>query len=667
MILRPYTFNGTNLLTSSSTDYDTTIPRTNDIAQIAANVSYVKRAGAVPVYAGKDIQSATIQLDIIFKHDGMTLLENINQLFDVKDETPKLLVVQDTEDATAENPKQYQVYATPKRVIGTQTGALVELAIDDPIWESVTRNTQNFVITSATDSTSVTANGNDYSYPVFEITPTSQPSTDYLYNSYMQVLPTSTDPWPNRPLYLQPTTDTWDTAALIAAGKMQSAGQDIRALRDGNFIDYQLSGINTTDTKVLVVSDMPASILGTLKTTIPSTDTPTEIEYSVTALNKTKIAEMPAAGRAVVYSTIGSTDTEEITYTAKTITATKLALTGVTWAVRNTVRVTHTAGDVIAFEPYDFNIIYGNTTVAAYVIDQTRKPIIAVTSSNSSFIYTNFFDEAGLRAGIFKKNGAKVSKPTLSRSGVFSSTNDVEDVDPATEIGIGVYTYQNLGVWAADTVAINWLGYFPDKIASIVADGDQFQTGSSKPNFYVQVGITPTVAPVTAATIAAQASTDYGTWTTWSKASTDFVFTVNKYNYLYFSAVGTISGTTDVTAKAGASGVTVGLSNPPHVMIRPESNNYKLDCVIRNETTGEFINVTYPMLLNETLYIDTNPDFPTAKYNGQIVNAAVTLSSIRSAWLKLQPGANSIGFESNLAAASNLTIAIKFYDRANFF
>jgi hypothetical protein len=130
---------------------------------------------------------------------------------------------------------------------------------------------------------------------------------------------------------------------------------------------------------------------------------------------------------------------------------------------------------------------------------------------------------------------------------------------------------------------------------------------------------------------------------------------------------GTSGAAASLFSRADIGGMTIGITNPPHVMIRPEPlTGYKLDAVIRNETTGEFIRILYPMELNETLIIDTDPDFPTAKYKGQVVNNAISLSGIRSAWLRLQPGANSIGFETQLSVASTVSIAIKWRDRVLF-
>lgn len=666
MILVPYSYNGTviNKAVGLSTDYDAYFMREQSDLQTRTNPFYTKRAGAYPIIAGKDFLPTAVTMQIEMQHDYQTLFESLNTLFDTKDETPRQFICIDTEDSN----KQYYVYATAKQVSQDPAGgptAIVQLAYDDPIFQTVTQNSQTFSITAATDSTSVTNGGNDYAYPIFEITPTTQPSTDYLYNMYCQVLPRASYPYPNRYLDITGSTDTtWDTAALVTGGKMQSAGQDIRVLRDGVFVDFWLDGINTTDTHVIVTADMPPARNMTLKTAISATDTVTEIVLNYTTTNKAYISACPNTGRLILDASIGSTDTEEFTYTARIITATKLAFTVNARSARNTSAYDHAANANVRYLPYDFNIIYGNTTATAYATDNTRKPIQALTSRNNSFSYTNFFDESGLRPGIFKKSIRKVSNVSLSRSNFFTSTNDEGDTDPATAMGMAGYTYLSGGVYRGDAVQLAWLGYFPDLIASVSASGEQYQSATSRLNPYLRAAKTATSTAFTNLwTVAAQTSSDYATWTTWSKASSDATIPSGSV-YLQWLATGSQLGTGDQNSKVNITSLTVGLTNYPHVMLRTESNNYKLDCTI---TIGsESLAIAYPMLLNETLIIDCDPDFPNAKHKGIIVNGAVSLSSIRSAWLKLSPGANTVYFDSNLAAASNVTVVIKWRDRANF-
>jgi len=272
MIIQPYSFNGTSL---QSTDFIASYPESNSPLSPSVSPQYVKRAGAWPVLSGSDFNSTSLGIEVECLGTYMDTFETLVTLFNVEDETPRQFIVKDTSDSDT----QYSVYAVPKMVVGGSDGpmARVTLALDDPIWVGVTQNSQTFATTSATDSTSVTTNGNADAYPIFEITPSTQPSSDYLYNVFLQILPTSTDPYPNRFLDVVGTSDGTglDTAALVTAVKMQADGDDLRLFRDGVEMDRQLTGINTTDTHIITNCDMPAATNMTLKTAIASTDTVT--------------------------------------------------------------------------------------------------------------------------------------------------------------------------------------------------------------------------------------------------------------------------------------------------------------------------------------------------------------------------------------------------------
>lgn len=669
MILKPYSYNTTSL---QSTDYVANFPRANSQLQMAVNPSYIKRAGAPPVYAGKDFQPVVLNLEIIMQHDTWTLFESLNQLFDTKDETPRQFICQDIDFVASSDYVQYYVYATPKSVLGGHDGtmATVTLALDDPVWQSVTQNSQTFSTTASTSSTDVTTTGNDYAYPVFEITPTAQAVQGYNNALYLQVLPTSTVPWNNRFLDITGSSDTtFDTAALVTATKMQADGDDLRVFRDGVEIDRWLNGINTTDTHVIVNDDMPAAANLTLKTALGA-GAVTEIEINYTAANYAAMAPLPQVGRLILDASLGSTDTEEFTYTAKTMTDTKLAFTVNARAVRNTIAIAHAAGGFVRFLPHDFTIVYGNSAATAPVTDDTKKPIVALTSRNNSFTYTNFLSTASpQRPHSFYQSALSVPKGWNSK--VYTSTNDGGDTDPATAIGLTAETYQSGGVWRSDSVALMWNTRFPDGIASIAASGEQYQTVVGIPTYSLLASPEATkinnVSPTTLWTVSAQATTDYSTWTTWSKSSSDATIPTGAVNLLFLMQ-GSILGDTDCFSKVSISSLTVGLTNYPHVMIRSElTTNIKMDLTITNETMSESIRLQYPTVINQTVYVDCDPDYPTFKYNGQMMNGAIQLSSIRAAWLRFQPGSNTIGYQTNNTNANDVSIVMKWRDRANFF
>lgn len=660
MILQPITYNGTSL---QSTDYQASIPRSQADLQMQTNPSYVKRAGAPPVYSGKDFMPMALVLEIEMQHDWMTLFESLNQLFDTKDETPRQLICQDTEDSN----KQYYVYATAKRVQGGNDGpmAVVSLSLDDPIWKSVTVNTSTFATTSATDSTSVTNNGNDFAYPIYEITPTSSPSTDYIYQVPLQIVPQAALAWPNRFLDLTGSTDTtFDTAALVAAGKMLSSGNDLRVFRDGVEVDRWLNGINTTDTHVIVNCDMPAQYSYTLKTAIGSTDSTTDIELVDTVAARVDLTYMPNTGRIIVCSALGATDTEEFTYTAKNVTDTKISLTIDSRAVRGTTALAHSASALIYHVPYDFTLIYGCASEVAPVTDDTVQPLPALTSRNWSFVYSLFYDINGKRGTGWTPH-VTIFDPFLSRSGVYMSTDAGNFVNPATALGLQALSYPIGSAYKPDLVDVGWSAFFADYVSSVVTSGQQKQNIANAP--LATLSATPNGYPIqTLWSLSEQTSSDFDSWTAWSKASSDATIPNNTI-YLNWYMDGVMPGEGDYANRSQIDSITIGLTNYPDVRIRSEqAAAMKLDLTLTNATTGDSMRITYPVTISSTLYVDTDPDFPTCKYNGVVVNGAVQLSSKRAAWLKLNPGANTIQYQTELAVANDVSIAIKFSDRMNF-
>ncbi|WP_460994339.1 phage distal tail protein, partial [Staphylococcus aureus] len=71
--------------------------------------------------------------------------------------------------------------------------------------------------------------------------------------------------------------------------------------------------------------------------------------------------------------------------------------------------------------------------------------------------------------------------------------------------------------------------------------------------------------------------------------------------------------------------------------------------------------ITYPMIANKTIIIDT--DAKTVKADGNAALAALRKSSIRKDWLLLSPGVvNTLTYTQ--VGTGNVTLVIKWQDRA---
>jgi hypothetical protein len=649
----PITYNNTSL---QSSDYQAYWP---EVHMMQGNVSalYTQRAGAWPFLSGKTFSENQITLSIICKHDFTDLFESLNALFDVQDETPRQLIVRDDSDASTDN--EYFIYALPVSPIGIDGNEYsITLALETPIWQSVTEFSQTFSTSSSTGSTDFPILGNCEAYPKFEVTPGSASTADYTFNEYVLALPVSTSPWTNRPLRL-----SMDTQTPIGAGKMQADGDDLRVYRDETEIDRWLdsTSLNTTDTGIWINLNMPPLRTMVLGSTIGSTDPTPNI--NITWQSSTPMQQMNQTGRLLI-------DNEEFVYTSNN------QVVGITpgsyanyfgtseRAARNTSAASHSAGATVTQIPYNLNIVYGNATATAPTVDDTLKPIINLTSTNGSFVWSTFRDVAGKRSGTWLPYVQKVSNPALSRSDVYTSTDDIQDVDPAVTMGTKICTFEQNGNWRADTATLFWRGFFPDGIASIALSGEKRQTDALWPSYKIQSAVT---LPVWTSLYDLPATTTdlYGTWVALSLASSDFTIPAGS-KYLRLLQNGTVSGDTDISAKVGIESMTIGLTSPPTVTTRAEQANYFVNFDLINDA-GESVNIQGPMIAGTTLYIDTDPEYPTVTYNGQLANGMIAPNTTRARWLALQPSATAgLGYTNYLAAATDISIVVRWRNRLSF-
>lgn len=658
MIIKPYSYNGTSL---QSTDYVTSIPRSSALSQLNANLSYVRRAGAEPVYAGKDFQPVTLNLEVILQHDYMSLIEDLNQLFDVHDETPRQFIIQDTEDSN----RQYYVYATAKQVLAGHDGsmAVVTLGLDDSVWQTVTQNSQTLTISSTNATTDVTTIGNIDAYPYFELTVSAYPTTGYIYNRYVLWTPASTDAWPNRPVEILATTDNigFDTAALVSGGKALSSGNDFLVFVDGVEVDrwFGGAGFNTTDTKCWINLDVPPRRQFVLKTAISNSGTPSTIDVNWSTTDAAMMADMPTPGRLVINS-------EEFTYTGKYSNSTSKLLwfEGITRAQRNTSAGTHAVNDAVVHVPYNINIIYSSTDATAPIIDESRKPIINLsTSNNGTFVYADFADDARLRSGIWQPIKTKVSSATLSQTDFYTEAQG-GDTDPAAVMGIKVPAYQSAGTWKAETSQMSWQIFVPDGISTFTSTMERYQYGATWPKTLIDVSADGKTWKNMKTYVSTDlATSDYQIWQAPTLATTDTTVPAGM-KYLRYYVNGTVGAVANNVCYFGVADHTFNFERSSYATVRSEQNNYQLQMTITNSTNGQALTINYPFRTGQTMIIDCDPNFPYAQRSGIYVNGSVSLNTVRGEWLSFDPGLNNIAVTSNQVGTASLVM--KWRDRRNY-
>ncbi len=447
--------------------------------------------------------------------------------------------------------------------------------------------------------------------------------------------------------------------AVISVSSILADGRDVLVYKNGAMTDYWFgtgaNAMNQTATKIWVVADMPEKQTMTLSTAISAVGTPTEIVVVLNTANKATMLAIKTSGRLII-------DSEEFTYTARTYTATKIALTVGTRAVRNTTAASHAVNATITILAYDFNIVFNYTLATAPDIDNTNKPIIDLTSTNSSFVYTNFRDIRGKRAGSWEGGILTESSARYSTNRTYTGINDGGDTDPAAIAGMAIFAYQQAGIWKAETASLYWAGRFTDTVSTISMSGEKYQEHLMNQRVAALQGSTDGIAWATITSEAVQVTTDYSTWSNWSYASSDITVPANT-NYLRFYFSATVSQLAGNEAKYGATAITVAMTNVPSVTMRSQQTNYNFSGIISN-ALGETMTILYPLQINSTIYIDTDPDFPTAKVNGKIVNGAIKTSTIRPDWLQAIGPTETFTFTANYYG--NFTVVIKWRSRALF-
>ena len=653
-------FDGHNI--NDTTNFVARIPYGTPLQATQASVNFIDRAGATPVYAGKELKESYLTISITCMGTVGEQLETINQWFNIYDEEPKQLIIKDTDDGD----KQYSIYCTPRNIsalIGGPTAKYnevkISLARKEPVWKSVTQTAGTWSITASGGTQNVVNNGNIETYPVFEFTPTSYPGGGYGYNRKVLFYQTSNYAFPNRPVEI---FGGLNTSTLVGAGKMLANGDDCRVLVDGIevnrwFGDSSTAVINSTATKCWIVLDVPPNRNTTLKTGIANTGTPTYIELDYTTANKNNLLRMPNTGRVLINS-------EEFTYSARVITTTDLKLTVSARSDRGTTAGTHAIGATVRWVPVDIQIVYGNASATAPEIDDTKKPIINLaTSTNSSFVYANFYDTTepgGQRAGAWKPSVLAVSNALLSESKTYYGTNAGADTDPAEVMGMYASSYPANGVYRADSVQISWLFDVPDAVSMVSASGSKYRNAT---NWFTAVRLQSSVDGITwvnEGTATEPTPGTLSTWQAWSMGSEAIPNTSRKLRYI---VIGTTAATLGKYMAFEVSAGTVTLVNYPTTSLGSESGGFYIDATITNSTTSDFFTVKFPLQTNQTLYIDTDPNNPSVKKSGQIINV-LNPSTNRSNWLPLDPGTNTLTYTAG--TSSNITVVIKHYNRMNF-
>lgn len=178
MLYKVYTWNAHAI--NDGSNYNAWL--TNFYPQAEVTVVEGKRTLRSPVMLGKEPLSKVFYLVIDPKGTVHTQWAELSKWFDHRDTTLYKLVIKDEADSN----RQWYVYCTPKKnpKMDMKDGVVYEMHCLDPIWRTVTENSDVWNITASGQTNDLILLGNRYSHPKFRIKPTAMKTSGSLYRMF---------------------------------------------------------------------------------------------------------------------------------------------------------------------------------------------------------------------------------------------------------------------------------------------------------------------------------------------------------------------------------------------------------------------------------------------------------------------------------------------------
>ncbi len=620
--------------------------------RIEATPNILAVAGTYGQYTGKSFGGGYLTIQVKYLTSTPSTQHEyeaeIARWFSTLDLATHELLAQDTADSN----RQWYVNATAVSVVQENDSALIVLALEKPYWSVKVASSDTWTIT-ATGQTKNVTNLAERAKPVFTITPNNAKSVSgvwgysrfvHVQQPYLPFTPVMDGAFP---VNLGP----FDTAALVSGGKALASGNDFRVFLNGveipRWFGTGTKAFNQTTTNIWIVLPHYKTADLQLLANVPATAI-TEIAFKKNAYNKAALEKMTQAGLVCINSS-SSADVEYFNYTG--IDLVNYKLTGVTRAAKGTTARSHVAGLPCIWIPYDITVIYGNSTALAPTYDESQKPIFDLsTSTNASWVYTEFFEEGKQRAGAWAKS---LIASALRTSTPYTGPSDT-NVNPATEMGVKMATGQVAGVEQGETATIAWSIHVPIGITNISVTGQKYRQTTDWPTVVIQKS-DDSVNWSNVLTVVSPTLTGFWGAISLSGAHGD------EYSRLLMT--GSLPASAGNKALAELSGLTLTLDsgNEVDIFFKTEIAAYYLDATITNLTTGEAISLIYPMKTANSLVVDCQNK--TITYvDGTNALQAITLNDERPDWMTFVYGVNQLQYTEN--GVVNLTIDIDWVDEA---
>jgi hypothetical protein len=253
---------------------------------------------------------------------------------------------------------------------------------------SIISSGQEFTLTNAGDAPSRDA--------IITISPeTAKAAADgWRYRTRFIIAPRTDSPHVNRAFDI--TDGGWDHAALVAAGKSNSDGSDIRVLWNGVeqrkfwFGEHADNDANSALTKIWTAASFGGQRTAELLAAITSADPADGSDLEVVRDGIRNFADLPSGAVLV--------DSEVILFTGTTQRNADghAAFTGVTRAAWGSTAAAHAAGATVRWIAGFWDVLYGysNAVTAYSQADLDGKPMLDLTSSTLSNVRREWLDFA---------------------------------------------------------------------------------------------------------------------------------------------------------------------------------------------------------------------------------------------------------------------------------
>lgn len=552
----------------------------------------------------------------------------------------KRLVIEDRDGSNDRYIMATPISCTPAPERSDVIYTIILQAHGDPRWRGV--NNASFSTWNLSAGSGINAfnpASQDIVFPIIDITPNGAKSGDYAYKVFVPIQwrTVNSGRYP-----IDIGNATFDTAALTTA-KMQADGDDLRVLVNGAERDRWLGNMDTTTTRVWVNLEFAANVEMTLAAAIASGGSVDSITVNQNLYG--------LANSGIVQ--IGS---EFFTYTG--VDGINKTLTGVERATHFSSAAAHSVGDSVIWIQHEVYIIYGNATATAPITNDAYKPMFDLdTSTNGSWIYTDFFEAGAQRAGAWRKEVVEGSIQTP----LFYGDNQGPVIEPATtfaELGVvalGAYPYASWGIFRlANPCGVT---------AANFTNGEQWAGALS--------GTTAEIVYYPASTNQAQAIYEIPqppathAWQSWSRNQT-----ITAANVGVGLSVRT-PGSLATMRKVEAADVTLTLDSNKTPVVTPgsEQGGYQLNLTLTTLgiQTAEFgglqLNINFMMEVGQTLRVDTyNKTVTYLKDNSNQAQAITLLGAIRRDWWPLV-GGQSQSVSAEDTGTTDLDIDISYTPR----